>query len=141
MGRGLRSALRETSGAVAIEFAIGFIPLLILLFGGITYSGVLATVIALEHAASEGARAGIAGLTVCERKTHAEAVASDALLFGSLSNTAAINATVTEQQIRVDIDVDYADNPLTPAIFPVPENLNASVVVLTDGPELTAASC
>lgn len=135
------SSLQDNSGAAAIEFALGIMPLITLLLGGITYGGVFASVIALEHAASEGARAGIAGISVCERKARAESVAQNALHFAPLSDTAVIVATVTEEQIRVDIGVNYAANPITPAIFPVPTQLNTSVVVLTDGTELSAQPC
>ena len=141
MARRFRSLLHDTSGAAAIEFALISVPLILLLFGGITYGGVLATKIALEHAASEGARAGIAGLTLCEREERAESFARDALVFGTLAATAAVDATATEQQIQVDITFNYAANPLSPVLFPVPEQLSAHVVVLTDGPELTAQSC
>lgn len=141
MARRFRSLLHDTSGAAAIEFALISVPLILLLFGGITYGGVLATKIALEHAASEGARAGIAGLTLCEREERAESFARDALVFGTLAATAAVDATATEQQIQVNITFNYAANPLSPVLFPVPEQLSAHVVVLTDGPELTAQSC
>lgn len=141
MARRFRSLLHDTSGAAAIEFALISVPLILLLFGGITYGGVLATKIALEHAASEGARAGIAGLTLCEREERAESFARDALVFGTLAATAAVDATATEQKIQVNITFNYAANPLSPVLFPVPEQLSAHVVVLTDGPELTAQSC
>lgn len=141
MSRRVRSFLRNTSGAAAIELAISIVPLIVLLFGGITYGGVFASQLSLEHAASEGARAGVAGITLCERKARAESAAQNALASGSLSGSAVIEATATAERIRVDIGVDYAANPLTPAIFPVPQQLTASVVVLTDGPELPAQSC
>jgi Flp pilus assembly protein TadG len=141
MFRRFRCFLTDTCAAAAIEFALISIPLVLLLFGGITYGGVLASKIALEHAASEGARAGIAGLTLCERKDRAEAVARDALLFGSLAASAVVEATATEEQIRVDITYNYAANPLSPVLFPVPDQLTAHVVVLTDGPELAVQSC
>lgn len=132
---------KDTSGTAAIELAISILPLILLLFGGITYGGVLASVLALEHAASEGARAGVAGITLCEREDRAEAVAQDALLFSSLVNGAVIQATATEAQIQLDIVYDYSASPLTPIIFPVPNQLTTSIVVHTDGPELPAESC
>lgn len=141
MSRCSRSFFGDTCAAAAIEFALISVPLIVLLFGGITYGGVLASEIALEHAASEGARAGIAGLTLCERKDRAETFAHDALVFGSIAASAVIEATATAEQISVDISYDYAANPLSPVLFPVPEQLTAHVVVLTDGPELPASSC
>lgn len=138
---GMRSLRNDRSGAAAIEFAIAIVPLVTLLFGGITYGGVLACIIALEHAAAEGARAGIAGITLCERQSRAEAFARDAIAFGSLAASATIEATATAEQIRVDVSFDYAADPLSPPFFPVPEQLNASVVALTDGPELATQSC
>jgi Flp pilus assembly protein TadG len=132
---------QDTLGTAAIEFAFAIVPLVILLFGGITYGGVFASKLALEHAASEGARAGIAGLSLCEREERAESFARDALVFGSIASAAVIDVTVTAEQIRVVINFDYAANPISPAIFPVPGLLTASVVVLTDGPELSADPC
>lgn len=136
-----RSLRNDASGAAAIEFAITIVPLVTLLFGGITYGGVLASMISLEHAANEGARAGLAGLTICERESRAESFARQALAFGPLAGFAVIDATVSEQEIQLDITFDYAAHPISPVFFPVPEQLRTRVVVLTDGPEISVQSC
>lgn len=141
MRRWGQAACRDRSGAAAIEFAIAMIPLTVLVFGAITYGGVIASAMALKHAAGEGVRAGVAGLSVCERQERAEAVARHALIFSPLVDAAVIVASVTPDRIRLDISFNYAVAPLTPVLFPVPATLSASVVTFTDGPELPGASC
>lgn len=129
------------SGAAAIEFAIAAIPVLVMLFGGITYGGVLATMLTMRNAANEGARAGIAGISTCERQTRAETYARDALIFSSVASAATINVQVTTSQIQVNIDLNYANNPVTPVLFPVPKDLTARAVAYTDGAEIPGSGC
>jgi len=136
-----RKIVASNSGTAAIEFAIAAIPLLVMLFGGITYGGVLATMLTMRHAASEGARAGIAGISTCERQTRAETYARDALIFGSVASAATINVQVTANQIQVDIDLNYAINPVTPVLFPVPHELTARAIAYTDGAEIPGSGC
>jgi len=137
----LRRIASDQNGVAAIEFAVAAIPVLILLFGGITYGGVLATHIAMRHAASEGARASIAGMSLCERKERAETIARASLIFTSLAAAATVEAQVTEAQVEVDLSFDYASNPITPMLFPVPETISARAVAYTDGVELPGSSC
>jgi Flp pilus assembly protein TadG len=144
MRKSLKSLVKSatnSTGAAAIEFAVAAIPVLFLLFGGITYGGVLATLLTMRHAASEGARASIAGVTLCERQTRAENTAHDALLFSSVAGAAVINVDTTANKVEVGISLDYANNPITPVLFPVPETLTARAVAYTDGVELPGSSC
>jgi Flp pilus assembly protein TadG len=141
LSRPLKAFVSDTSGAAAIEFAITLVPLTLLLLGAITYGGVIASKLALEHAASEGARAGISGLTLCERREQAANVAQEALVFGQIATTAEVDVTATDNEIRVAISFDYQANPLTPVLYPVPEQLIASAVAHTDGPEFPAQPC
>ena len=132
---------RDGSAVAAIEFAVAAIPVLILLFGGITYGGVLAAHLAMRHAASEGARASIAGMSLCERQTRAETSARDALLFGALAASATIDVDTTEERVQVNLSFDYSSNPITPILFPVPESITAQAVAYTDGVEIPGSSC
>src|SRR3546814_11537842 len=61
------------SGVAAIEFALIAPIFLILMFGIVVYGFYFGTCIALAHAASEGARASVAGITAGERANFAEA--------------------------------------------------------------------
>ena len=117
------------------------IPLVALLTGGITYGGVLAAVIDLNHAAGEGARAAIAGVSLCERQSLAESKTRAALLIPAFSDSATINVSVTADEVRIDVSLPYASNSLTPILFPVPTTLTASAIANTDGPEFPAATC
>lgn len=137
----LRRLAGDGHGVAAIELAIGMIPLVTLLLGGITYGGVIAAMVGLNHAVSEGARAAIAGVTTCERQTIAETTTRAALPFTALASAATVTATVTTSSVRVDISVPYAANALTPVMFPVPSTLTASMTANTDGPEFPAGSC
>jgi Flp pilus assembly protein TadG len=137
----LLRCLADRSGAASIELAIGMLPLVVAIVGGVTYSGVLAAWLTMNHAASEGARAAIAGLTTCERQTLAETKTQSALVFAALSQHAAVSAAVTEADVQVQITLDYGANPLTPAFLPVPDTLTVRVVANTDGPEIPVASC
>jgi Flp pilus assembly protein TadG len=132
---------RDCDGVAAIELAVGMVPLVALMLGGITYGGVLAAMIDINQAAGEGARAAIAGVTLCERQTIAEAKARDALLFAPFASAAGITATVTADAIRVEIALPYGANALTPVLFPVPDTLTAAMVANTDGPEFPASGC
>lgn len=95
----------------------------------------------INQAAGEGARAAIAGVSLCERQTLAETKARNALMFPAFATAATINASVTASTVRVDIALPYSANALTPVLFPVPDTLSASVVTNTDGPEFPAPGC
>ena len=134
-------ATRDRSGSVAVELALSMFPLLALLLGGITYSGLLASLLVLNHAASEGARAAIAGTTLCERQDRAVDTARRSLIFGPIVDTAQVSATVTEDEVTLQIVYAYKQAPLTPVLFFVPETLTTSMVARTDGPEYPAGEC
>lgn len=136
-----RRVAGDRNGAAAIEFAVAAIPVLIILFGGITYGGVLATNLAMRHAASEGARASIAGMSLCERQERAETAARNSLVFGTLASAATIEVNVTADQVEVELSFDYSSNPITPILFPVPDTISARAVAYTDGVELPGSSC
>lgn len=129
-----RAFRRDRRGAVAIEFAFGLVPLVLVLFGGITYAGVLATLLSLTHAANEGARAAVAGLDDPERIALAEDAALDALSFDGLS-AAAAEAAIDSGRLSVAVSVPYGDDPLTPILFfPVPSILTTEAAITLDVP-------
>lgn len=131
----------DRRGAVAIEFLLGMIPMTILALGGVTYGGVFASLLAMNHAANEGARAALAGHSLCERQQIAVSAAHDALGFADIREQASISSTVTADGIRVDIAFPYAAAALTPVVFPVPATLAVSALATADGPEPAAVSC
>lgn len=61
--------LRPDSGVAAVEFALISLPFLLLLFAIFVYGFYFAAWVAVRHAAAEGARAAVAGLSVEERTT------------------------------------------------------------------------
>lgn len=63
------SGLRPDSGVAAVEFALISLPFLLLLFAIAVYGFYFAAWVAVRHAAAEGARAAVAGLSVEERTT------------------------------------------------------------------------
>lgn len=131
---------KDRRGTAAIEFAIAMVPVVILLSGGITYAGVFSMRIALQNAANEGARAGIAGATLCEREALATAAARAALTLGHTVE-AQVSASATKERLTVTIRYPYGQGPLTPVMMPVPDMLQATAVTLTDEPVLPASAC
>jgi Flp pilus assembly protein TadG len=87
---------RHDDGVTAIEFAIIAPVFLAILFGMIVYGIYFATWIAITEAASEGARAAVAGLSSAERTSLATAqVAQFFSYYAPLLNSN--NATVVAQ--------------------------------------------
>ena len=76
-----RTWSRDQSGLAAMEFAFVAPVLLVLVFGVVVFSIYLATWIGVVHAAAEGARASVAGLTAAERQSLA-ATRVQAMLAG-----------------------------------------------------------
>ena len=69
----MKTLLRTSAGAAAVEFALILPILLPLLFGVLAYGYYAVVCIALKTAASEGARASVAGMTDSERASLAKA--------------------------------------------------------------------
>ena len=139
--RATRTLREDERATAAIEFAICVVPLITLVLGAVTYAGVIAAYLDISHAADEGAREAIGGVTLCERQSIAESATRSSLIFGSYASAATITATVTSSQIQVDITLPYAGNSITPILFPAPSTLTASAIANTDGPEFPAPSC
>jgi Flp pilus assembly protein TadG len=73
IARRYRHPASSEAGVAAIEFALIAPIFLILMFGIVIYGFYFGTRIAVAHAAAEGARAAVAGLTAGERSSFAEA--------------------------------------------------------------------
>gem|GEM_PF-6007085 len=136
----LRRCLTCASGTAAIEFAIAMVPVVVLLSGGITYAGVFAMRLALQNAANAGVRAGLAGISVCEREALAAAAARQALALGR-ADRAAVTADAADGRLTVTIRYPYGEDALTPVMMPIPDSLSATAVTLTDEPVMPPADC
>jgi Flp pilus assembly protein TadG len=132
--------LEDRRGTAAIEFAIAMVPVVILLSGGITYAGVFSMRIALQNAANEGVRSGIAGTTLCEREALATTAARAALTLGHATE-AEVSAHATADKLTVTISYPYGRGALTPVMMPVPDRLSATAVTLTDEPIMPPSAC
>lgn len=115
-------------GISAIEF--GFVAVLVfsLLMGFVVYGFYFATLIAIEQAVGEGARAAVAGLNDAERIT----LATDAvnrvltgyggLLDPSLTTVSVQNIIGNPGLFEVTVSYDYANSPFADfaALIPTP---------------------
>ncbi len=87
MGVCAPAGIRRDEGIAALEFAIIAPFLLMILFGIIVYGVFFATWIAATEAASEGARASVAGLDSSSRINLANTAASSILAqYGSMTS-------------------------------------------------------
>ena len=137
-----------TTGVAAIEFALIFPVLFLMLYGLITYSMIFAVQHALNLAAAEGARASIryqsqkddaqmriaAACQVIEKnlswiKGLGVGVScpsqNGSALFVVVQNSKKQNDL---HELDISLNFHYAQNPILPVIFPVPENLTAHAV-------------
>lgn len=102
-----KDALREDRGIGAVEFALVLPIFMTFTFGLIVYGFYFATLIGLEQAAAEGARAAVRGLSNAERVTLAtEAV--DRILTS-------YDGLMDESLVARNIEVD----PVNPGLFRV----------------------
>lgn len=116
--------------------------LLALMFGVIVYSIYFAALIGVQHAAAEGARAAVAGLSTEERVTLAQTRASDVIkdylpvLGTSAQPVIAAAAGPSSGTFRVQVSYDMSGNPIMRygGFIPLPDkNLTASVTVTNGG--------
>jgi Flp pilus assembly protein TadG len=96
-GMKMPAGVRCDDGVAAIEFAIVAPVFLMLLFGIIVYGIYFATWIAVTEAASEGARASVAGLSTAERVSLATAQVQKFIGYYSPMLNAG-DATIVAQQ-------------------------------------------
>lgn len=134
-----------TRGLAALEFALLAPVLLMLVFGIIVYSIYFTVVIGVRHAASEGARAAVAGLELSERQNLAKTRAVQVLNnYGSLLTCTVSCVTAVADGagvFKVTVTYDMSNSPIMQygSIVPLPRTTNgkhlveASVSVINGG--------
>jgi Flp pilus assembly protein TadG len=123
----VRTLHKNRRGTAAVEFALVMPVLMMFLVGIVGYSLFLATQIAVVMAASEGARASVAGLSSTERSSLAQ-TAAQAVLQHYAPLILLNNATVSAQQSASNsgmfqVTVNYAipNSPLG-RLMPLPSS-------------------
>ncbi|TCM15366.1 TadE-like protein [Novosphingobium sp. PhB165] len=133
--------LRCTSGMAALEFVFIAPALLLLAFGIIIYSIYFSAMIGVSQAASEGARAAVAGLSTSERTSLAQARAAavmknySAILGGGSDPVISAGADGTGV-FKVQVSYDMSKSPIMRYgnMVPLPSpNLTASASVTNGG--------
>lgn len=134
----LRPFKKDERATAVIEFALVVPLMLMILVGIVGYSLFLATQIAVVVAASEGARASVAGLSNTERTSLAQS-ASLAVLQHYAPLILPANATVSAQQSTSNsgmfqVTVNYA-MPMSPIghLIPIPTNATFTSMVSNGG--------
>lgn len=138
--RRLRRLTVDRRGLAAVEFALLAPALLSIAFGTIVYSIYFTAVIGVRQAASEGARAAVAGLSTQERVTLAQQRATQVLTgYGSLLGGSSPQVTAapdTTGVFKVTVSYDMTDSPIMRygGFVPLPdETITASVMVTNGG--------
>lgn len=132
-------AWRNRQGTAALEFAFLAPALLSLAFGIIVYSIYFTVVIGVRQAASEGARAAVAGLSPAERVTLAQMRASQVLSgYGSLlggSQPQIVAAPDGTGVFKVTVNYDISGSPIMRygAFVPLPAKIVTASVMVTNG--------
>jgi Flp pilus assembly protein TadG len=136
------AGFRRDDGLAALEFAIVAPVFLSILFGIIVYGIYFTTWIAVTEAASEGARASVAGLSTAERTSLATAQVTKFLgYYAPLLNGS--HATVVAQQapgsggaaFQVSITYDFTSWGLSTlsALVPIPATNPSVTVTVSNG--------
>lgn len=137
-----RHLLRCENGIAALEFAFLAPALLMLVFGIIVYSIYFTAVLGVRQAATEGARASLAGLSSTERitlaTTRAQAVINTYGALAGAGNTATVT-TATPDSNTFNVTVTYNMSPATSPILrytrfvPLPSGPIVATVSVTNG--------
>ena len=139
----LRSIGRgHDQGTAAVEFAIIAPVFLVVLFGIIVYGIYFATWIAITEAASEGARASVAGISTSERVSLATAQVDN--FFGYYSPLLSLShATILAQQapgtaggaFQVAVTYDFSSYGLSSlsALLPIPSANPTVTITVSNG--------
>ncbi len=139
-GRMLARLCRNRRGTAAVEFVLVAPILFVLIYGAVVYGIFFATWIAVTEAASEGARASLAGMSSTERQTLAT-TAVDRIFNAyapllttsnmSLSFPAAANANL----FSVAISYNFASSGLASfaTIVPLPSTNPQITVTVSNG--------
>lgn len=116
-GPTLGKTMGNDKGLSAVEFAIIAPVLMVFTFGMIVYGFYFATLIGLEQAASEGARAAVRGLTTDERVTLAtNAVNTTLNNYGGLIDEVLVTRNIAADPVnpallRVQLIYDFSAGP------------------------------
>ncbi|MGH9066886.1 MAG: TadE/TadG family type IV pilus assembly protein [Acidimicrobiales bacterium] len=137
MGRHDRRA-RGQGGAALVEMAIVLPLLLMLLYGIISFGAVFLVDQTIKQAASDGARAALAGTTQATETSLARARASGDLAYLSTRPTVATSPAACSPPsqgncMTVTVSYDYGAHPLIPALpglgLLIPSTLTAQTTV------------
>ena len=130
------------AGVAAIEFALVAPIFLVLMFGIVVYGFYFGTCIALAHAASEGARASVAGITAGERANFAEAQVRAIfaryapLLSDDPAHLQIAAAPASEPGLfQVTVRYDLSDRNFSrfSGLFPLPSEQPQATVIAANG--------
>lgn len=103
---------QDRNGSSAVEFALLFPVLAILLLGMVSYGWYFWTAHTLQHATNDAARAAIAGLTQAERATLAEAAFAAHLTQAALDpDLAALDVEEVGARLEVAARYDASGGP------------------------------
>lgn len=133
--------LRCNYGIAALEFVVLAPALLFLVFAIIIYSIYFTASMGVRQAASEGARAAVAGLSTGERVALARARAGEVIenyrsVLGSTAQpTITAGAGATAGTFRVDVSYDMSGSPIRRYVnfIPLPSSNVAASVTVTNG--------
>jgi Flp pilus assembly protein TadG len=129
----------DKRGMAALEFALLAPALLSLAFGVIVYSIYFTAVIGVRQAASEGARAAVAGLSSQERASLARLRAGQVLAgYGSLMGGSTPQVTAAPDGMgvfKVTVSYDITGSPIMRygAFVPLPDEVITASVMVTNG--------
>lgn len=140
MQKGVRRLIVCEGGLAALEFALLAPALLILVFAVVLYSFYFAALMGVRHAAVEGARAAVAGLSTAERTSLAQSRAQAVINgYGTLLAsgggpvvTAGADATGT---FRVRVSYSMSGSPMMryAAFVPMPSATVSASIIVTNG--------
>lgn len=138
--RHLRGITLCKRGVAALEFVFLAPALLALAFGVIIYSIYFSAVIGVHQAASEGARAAMAGLSQTERQDLAIRRAGEILtnygsLLGGKSPVVTAAPDTTPGVFKVTIVYDMSSSPIMEfgSFVPLPQKQITASVLVTNG--------
>lgn len=136
----IRRIIRSQSGMAALEFALLAPALLMLVFAIIVYSLYFSALMGVRHAAAEGARAAMAGLSTAERitlaRTRAQAVIDNYGALLSSGGPSTITATADGSGLfRVEVSHDMSGTAMMryAGFIPLPSPVVRATVSITNG--------
>lgn len=128
------------NGIAALEFALVAPALLMLIFAIIIYSFWFSALLGVRHAAAEGARAAMAGLSSSERADLARARAQAVINgYGTLLGSGGTPDIQAQPdgigQFKVQIRYDMSGSPLIryASFVPLPSTTLGATVIVTNG--------